>query len=114
MAKAAGTNMDNATGFVDRIENLHGDLATLRAEYMNDCKALREDIKSVYGEAKDADIPVRALKAVVKTRELERKTAAVRDELDESYQNDFDAIRLKLGDLADLPLGQAALAVAAA
>lgn len=46
----------------------------------------------------------------MKTRQLENKLEAIRDGLQADEQETFDQIRNALGDLADLPLGQAALA----
>jgi len=49
---------EKTQGFVDRIENLHADIATRMAEALNDCRAIHGDIKIVYQEAKDeAGIP---------------------------------------------------------
>jgi len=108
-----GFDKSQVKSFVERIESLHADIATEMAEALNRCKAIHGDIKLVYDEAKDtAGIPKKALKRVVKARSLERKAAEVREELEGDDQHSFDQIRLALGDLADLPLGQAALAEA--
>ena len=112
----AGTNgfdPDKVKSFVGRIEHLNGDMQTLKAEHMSKCKAVREDIKEVIAEAKDAGIPASALKALIKVREFERKAEAQRDNLDNEIQGDFDNLRLALGDLAETELGQAALDKAA-
>jgi len=98
------------SSFVARIEGLHGDLLHERSQYMLRCKGVREDISLVYDDAKDAGVPKRALKSVVKARELEAKAAKVRDELEAEDMESHDLIRQALGDLAELPLGQAVLA----
>jgi uncharacterized protein (UPF0335 family) len=95
--------------FVQRVENLNADLATEKSEYMTRCKGIREDIKEVLSEAADAGITRKTIKTAVKVRYLERKAAEARDSLEEGEIETLDAIRLKLGDLAELPLGQAAL-----
>lgn len=95
--------------YVGRIENIHDELEKERGTYMAACKALREDIKDIFDEAKDAGIPRRALKSVIKVRALEYKAEKARDDLEQDDQQAHDRIRLALGDLADLPLGQAAL-----
>jgi uncharacterized protein (UPF0335 family) len=60
-------------GFVDRIE-------TLEEEKRNTA----EDIRSVYGEAKDKEISVRALRAVIKLRREDAAKRAAREaEIDE-------------------------------
>jgi uncharacterized protein (UPF0335 family) len=100
---------EKTQGFVERIENLHADIASIMGEALNACRAVHGDIKIVYQEAKDeAGIPKNALKKVVKARALEQKARAVREDLEAEDQDDFDRIRQALGDLADLPLGQAA------
>jgi hypothetical protein len=63
-------------------------------------------------EAEKAGIPKREFRAVMRTRQLENKLEAIRDGLQADEQETFDQIRNALGDLADLPLGQAALAKA--
>lgn len=100
-------------GFVTEIEDANARLLTLRSEYMNKCKGPRSDIKAIYGAAKDAGVPRASLRAVVKARDLERRAERQRDDLgDLDLQAKYDAIRHALGDLADTPLGQAALPAA--
>jgi uncharacterized protein (UPF0335 family) len=108
-----GFDPDKAQSFIDRCENIDKELEREKGEYMARCKALRGDKKDVLSEAKDQGFNTTAMKAVLKTRALERKVEETRDELDNDVQDSFDNIRLAIGDLADLPLGQAALAQAA-
>lgn len=96
--------------YVSRIERLLEDIASERGSFMARCRTIRDDIKTVIQEAKDQHgVPKKELKAVVRTRELEAKADAIRDELEQESQETFDMIREALGDLADLPLGNAAL-----
>ena len=96
--------------FVGRIENLHADLEKEKSAYMLACKALREDIRAVLEEAQGKGLPKKPLKAIVKQRALEKKVAACRDDLDDiDHLSAFDIMKAALGDLADLPLGQAAM-----
>jgi F0F1-type ATP synthase membrane subunit b/b' len=108
-----GIEADLVQPFCDRIENLMDQLATEKGEYMQRCKSIREDITLVLTEAKDAGIPKKAFKAVIKTRELEQKLEAIRDDLEAEQQETYDQIRHALGDLADTPLGGATLSKAA-
>lgn len=96
--------------FVSRIESLHGDLLSERGSYMQTCKGIRDDIAIVLDEAKEAGIPKKELRKVIKARELERKANEIRDDLESDEQDNFDLIRQALGDLDGTPLGQAALA----
>lgn len=113
-AKPGNSGLGNteATEFVDRIENLLRQLDSMKGAYMAECKGVREDIREVYSEAEDQGLPKNALRAVVKTRELERRADECRGSLEGEDQNAYDKIRHSLGDLAELPLGQAALAAA--
>ncbi|MCK9994503.1 MAG: hypothetical protein Dbin4_03023 [Alphaproteobacteria bacterium] len=96
--------------FVARIENLHADLEKEKSAYMLACKALREDIREVLEEAQEKGLPKKPLRAIVKQRALEKKAAACRDDLEDSdHLSAFDIMKAALGDLADLPLGQAAM-----
>jgi len=103
-----GFDPDLVAGFVNRIETLHDDLLSEKSDYMHRAKAIRNDVTSVYDEAKDAGLAKKALKAVIKARDLEARAKAARDDLEDDLSDTFDNIRLALGDLADLPLGQAA------
>lgn len=107
-----GYDPDITTEFVKRIEALHGDLASERGDYMQRCKGIREDISTVFDEAKEKNIPKKALKKVIKIRALEAKAASERDDADQDVQDSIDAIRHALGDLDGTPLGAAAVAAA--
>lgn len=100
---------DKVRDFFGRIENLLDELAAEKGEYMERAREIRAGIQRVMLEAEEAGIPKREFKAVMKTRQLENKLEAIRDGLQADEQETFDQIRNALGDLADLPLGQAAL-----
>jgi uncharacterized protein (UPF0335 family) len=111
-ARPAGNGFDSAKvqSYTDRIESLHADIASIMSAAMNECKSVHGDIKLVYDEAKaEAGIPKKALKKVIQVRALERKAEQKREELEGDDLETFDQIRHALGDLADLPLGKAAL-----
>jgi len=103
---------DVVRNFTHQIEQDMDRLATLKGEYMNDCRQIREAIARTLVEAKDAGIPKREFKLVIRTRQLENKLEAIGTELEPDERESYDAIRTALGDYADLPLGQAALAKA--
>ena len=100
---------DLVAGFTSRIETLLGNLDSRKGEYMREARGIRDEINGVYGEAKDAGIPKKEFKCVIKTRELERKLDAIREDLEGDEGETFDQIYAALGDLADTPLGQAVL-----
>ena len=104
-----GVPAKKVCGFVEEIEGLMAEREKLRERCAQKCAGVGEQISGVYGAAKDAGLDAKALKRVVRTRELERKAAAERAKLEAPLQDTFDRIRLALGDLADLPLGQSVL-----
>jgi uncharacterized protein (UPF0335 family) len=86
------THIDTALrGYVDRIINLH---------YERD--GVNGDIREVYGEAKEAGFNVTILRGMVKEQRMEP------DARDSLYQLQHE-YRVKLGMLADTPLGKAAM-----
>jgi len=76
-----------AQPFLTRIEKLHADLESERGSYMATCRTLRDDIKSIYGEAKNAGVPVRSLKGLVRWRKLERDQASIAADMDDSDES---------------------------
>lgn len=105
-----GIDIAAATEYVERIENLNDEIASAKGEYMNIAKARREDIGHVLTEAKDEHgIPKKALKAIIKQRELESKIKALVDMDDMDDQAAFEQLREALGEFGNTPLGQAAL-----
>lgn len=106
----ANTIEARALPFIERVENVEEQIASERGAFMARCKELRGDIKEIYAEVKDADLPVKAIKKIVKRRELERKQLAIDESMKgEEGEYDYEMLVAALGDLADLPLGKAAL-----
>jgi hypothetical protein len=101
-----GFSPETVNSFVARIENRHEELLKERSTYMLACKAIRGEITEILDEAKDKGIPKRALKSVIKVRDLEAKAEKVRAELEAEDQESHDQIRLALGDLSGTPLGE--------
>lgn len=89
-------NQEALGRYVDRIEALHVERDELTA-----------DIKAVYDEAKSAGFVTAVLRQIVRERRMEP------DERHDHYAL-LDSYRRALGMLADTPLGEAAMARAAA
>ncbi|MGY2052940.1 hypothetical protein [Methylobacterium sp. JK268] len=105
-----GPNPERTRECVERIEAIADRKEAAHMEYMRQCSVFAEETKAVYDEAKKAwGLNRRSLKAVIKTRAMERKLEALRDDLEGEEQETFDQIRHALGDLADTPLGQTVL-----
>lgn len=79
-------------GFVSRLDNL-----------TNNRDALNADFKEVYEEAKEAGYNTKVLRQIVRERRMDQDALAALNETLEDY-------RSKLGGLADMPLGEAAMA----
>jgi uncharacterized protein (UPF0335 family) len=103
MALARSSMEGKAEQFVRRIEALISELETEKGEYMARCKERREDIKEIYTEADESGVPRRALRGIVKFRELDRKQKAIASGLDIDEQSAYRQLVEALG-----PLGQAA------
>jgi uncharacterized protein (UPF0335 family) len=115
-ALAAGNKIDPdvADRYVQRIEQLLDDIATLQAENAERCQNIREDIKEIYHDAREAGLAPKPLKALIRVRELSRKAHAVRKKLDLDQLSEFEQLVEALGEFAETPLGGAALAAAEA
>jgi|GEM_PF-6014081 len=103
-----GFDKKMTTMFVKDIERHFGELDTLKSEHLTRCKRVRENIASLYDRAKDAGIPKKALKAVVKIRGLQEEIEELCEADDAEDTETIEMLRHALGDLADTPLGEAA------
>lgn len=103
MALAKNSMEGKAEAYLDRIETLLTEMESAKGTYMAECKERREDIREIYKEAKDAGVPVKALRGLVKARDLGKKLEAITDGLDGDEQAAYETLCTALG-----PLGQAA------
>jgi uncharacterized protein (UPF0335 family) len=103
---------DVADRYVQRIEQLLDDIATMRAENAERCGNIREDIKEIYHDAREAGLAPKPLKALIRVRELSRKQHAVRKKLDLDQLAEFEQLVEALGEFAETPLGEAAVLAA--
>lgn len=95
---------------VRNIEERFADLASERGVYMQKCKRIREGMANDYDTAGNRGISKKLLKTIVKERELERRIAALSNELEIDEQSERDMLIEKLGDFINTPLGGAAVA----
>ena len=84
-------NSGHLRAFIERIERLE-----------EEKKALAEDIKDVYGEAKSTGFNVKIMRKIVALRRQDADKRAEEEAILDLYLN-------ALGMLADTPLGQAAI-----
>lgn len=99
MALAKNSVEGKAKPFLERLEVLNAEVESAKGTYMAEAKARREDIKEVYAEAKDAGVPVKALKGLVKKRELQRKADAISAGMDIDEAAAYETLCEALGDL---------------
>lgn len=103
-------NADEMASFVDKFEELEKEVLREKMSYMERCRRIRSQQKDLLDDAKSQGLPKNVLKSVVKAREYDRKAEALMEELEDDAAQIFKDIRQALGDYADLPLGQAAVA----
>lgn len=118
MAQAAQPTMTNGfdgdklRSFIDRVENINDDIASETGTFMKTVQDMKKDIKNILVDAKTEGVPVRALKAELKLRKLDRDKAKVVAGLEENDAESLEQIQEALGDFASSPLGEATLKAA--
>jgi uncharacterized protein (UPF0335 family) len=100
-----------AAPFLQRIEEIDEELDSEKGAYMATCRTLRSRRKDVFGDAKDAGVAVKPLKAVVKRRKLENKIAGLPSEFDIDESAQYSALA---SAFAGTPFGDFAAAQAQA
>lgn len=84
IAEAASKMDGNARAgdYLSRIAALLEEMASEQGSYMARCKGIRDDIKEVYNDAKDAGVDVRALKLHVQLIKLQDRSNKKISQLD--------------------------------
>jgi uncharacterized protein (UPF0335 family) len=88
---SSGVNAGNLRAFIERIERLE-----------EEKKALADDVKDVYAEAKGNGFDVKIMRRIVAIRKQDADKRREEEEI-------LDLYMAALGMLSDLPLGQAAV-----
>jgi hypothetical protein len=115
MTDTAGTNGydgDALERFINEIEAQHDELDKLKSEHMLACKGPRGRIKETLQAVREADVNVVAFRVALKQRLDQRKHERRVEELEADDADAYEMIAHALGNLAETPLGQAALAKA--
>lgn len=105
-----GFDADVLKRFVGEIERHHDQIASYKGEHAQRVKSVQEMISDIYDRARDAGVPKKQLKAVIRERDMLKKIEALREDMEPEQAETFDQIKHALGMLADLPLGEVALA----
>jgi xanthine dehydrogenase iron-sulfur cluster and FAD-binding subunit A len=101
-----GTILETALKSIDEHDD---ELASLRGSYMQKCKKPRESIREVMTEVREAGENMKAFRVLLKAHRDERKRLAAIAALEAEDAEALEDMRERLGGLADLPLGAAAL-----
>ena len=111
MTEAGSNAIDPTTAqrFVGELDRCDEELLTLRGEYMQRCKNVRERKADWMEQAEAAGIPRSGLKVELKRRDLARKIKTLEADAGEEVVETADMIREALGSFADMPLGAAAV-----
>lgn len=110
MAEDTNTGIGRSgADYVKKIENINKQLDTMHAEYMLECKDVRDDLRNLYKDAKADGVPLKSLKVAVKKREYARKSQEITIGLDLDEMSQLDKILRDLGDLVGTPLADAAI-----
>ena len=104
-----GVNIDAIKKLVATYFKQEDVLETFQGEYMNRCKGPRGIQKKAFEEAKIVGVPIRAVKHVIDLMKADRKKEKIRRKIENDDAPLVRDIQRELGQLADLPLGQAAL-----
>lgn len=102
-------DQDLVRSIVDQIEMNLDKLAQERSTYMNACKPFHGANRDLYDKAKEAGITRSSMRAMIKERQLQKKIAKNRDELEVDDRAQMDAMREALGPFADTELGRFAV-----
>lgn len=94
---------------------VYGDLDAQKIENMNAARAIRGRLPDIYESAKNAGLPLKAFKLMIKQRLIEQKIADLEQDINDLTPEDdedaetFEQFQAAIGDFGELPLGAAAL-----
>lgn len=86
-----GVDAGHLRSFIDRIERMEAEKAVIA-----------EDIKEIYAEAKGTGFDVKILRKIIAIRKMDADEHRAQQDMIDLYMS-------ALGDLKDMPLGQAAI-----
>lgn len=111
MTKTNGNGYDAAklNEFLEGFEKLDAEIADIKRSAAEDIKEVKQEQKDLLGRAEAAGFPLKAFKALLKARQKDREKDAIRNALPEDLRDDYTRMVEDLGQLADTPLGAAAV-----
>jgi len=96
--------------FLDRIMEVQGEVDTIMKNAKTACSPLREDMAQIKKEANEAGFTAKEFNTLIRKARLEHKIEHIADEMDDEQKERFEDMLHALGELKDLPLGEAAAA----
>jgi uncharacterized protein (UPF0335 family) len=110
MAKHSnGYDSKQLEGYLSEIARVDDQLASLKGDYMQRCRAPREQIKEILDSAKEAGINMVAFRQVLaKHRDTRKQDRRIAD-LEADDASAYELMLQALGEFGDTPLGKAAL-----
>lgn len=87
-----GINSTEAKRWLGEIARVYDELDDLKIEHMNRCRAVRERLPEIYELAKDAGMPIKALKAAVKIARAEKALESLIDKATPEEEDDREAL----------------------
>jgi uncharacterized protein (UPF0335 family) len=110
MTDGNGGPLAGLQGYLTEIDRQDDELATLRAEYMNECKGPRGHIKDILTSAREAGVNMKAFREILSKHRDDRRHEARVAALEYDDEAAFNEMVVKLGDFIHTPLGSAAAA----
>ena len=104
-----GYNGDKLNGLLSEIAKIDDELASMKGEYMQ-AWGPRSRIKDILATAKESDINMVAFRVLLAKHRDERKHERRAEGLEADDRSVLDVMLAALGEYADTPLGQAAIA----
>jgi len=110
MADRNGGPLAGLKGYLTELDRCDDLLDVLRADYMNECKPIRDDQAEIMKSAKEAGLNMKSFRAIARKHRADRRHDKLLGKLDLADLSDYKSMEDALGDFIDTPLGQAAKA----
>lgn len=95
--------------FIRRVEACQAEIDSVMQDAKDACASHRDDIAAIKKEAAEAGFSKTEFSAVLRKHRLEKKLEHVADSLDSEQKETYEQMLESLGELAETPLGKAAL-----
>lgn len=96
-------------GILEEVAVVDDELLSLKSDYMHKCKGPRAQKREIIKSAKEAGLPMKALRELLDSDHIRRRKERRLDQLEADERADYDAMEEALGDYGSTPLGQSAL-----